>query len=168
MWVVVGLGGLAIAGLGALLLGSAWDGYLAANPGYRGDVAIPPPASTAVGTQASLALAMLAFGYLIALIASVTRLRRTRGGWMLLRALGALTPIPICWLWLRHFFTFWVNNACGDCSPPQPLIPDVFTFGNTVLVGAALLGLILFLVFFAFAIVGLARNRRRPADLVTN
>jgi len=87
---------------------------------------------------------------------------------MLLRALGALTPIPICWLWLRHIFTFWVNNACGDCSPPQPLIPDVFTFGNTVLVGAALLGLILFLVFFAFAIFGLARNRRRPADLVTN
>ena len=168
MWVVVGLGGLAIAGLGALLLGSAWDGYIAANPGYRGDVANPPPASTAVGTQASLALAMLAFGYLIALIASFMRLRRTSGGWMLLRALAALTPIPICWLWLRHFFTFWVSNVCGDCSPPQPLIPDVFTFGNNVLVGAALLGLILFLVFFVFAIFSFARTRRRPDDLLTN
>ena len=168
MWVAVGLGGLAIAGLGALLLGSAWDGYIAANPGYRGDVANPPPASTAVGTQASLALAMLAFGYLIALIASFMRLRRTRGGWMLLRALAALTPIPICWLWLRHFFTFLVSNLCSDCSPPQPLIPDVFQFGNNVLVGAALLGLILFLVFFAFAIFSFVRTRRRPEDLLTN
>ena len=158
------MGGLAIAGLGALLFGSAWDGYIAANPGYRGDVATPPPASTAVGTQASLALAMIAFGYLIALIASFMRLRRTRGGWMLLRALAALTPIPIWWLWLRHFFTFWVSNVCGDCSPPQPVIPDVFTIGNNVLVGAAVLGLILFLVFFAFAIVKFARTRRRPAD----
>jgi hypothetical protein len=84
---------------------------------------------------------------------------------MLLRALAALTPIPLWWLWLGHFFTFWVNNACGDCSPPQPLIPDVFTFGNNVLVGAALLGLILFLVFFALAIFTFVRTRRRPADL---
>ena len=168
MWVLVGLGGLAIAGLGALLLGSAWDGYIAANPGYRGDVANPPPASTAVGAQAFLALAMLAFGYLIALIASFMRLRRTRGGWMLLRALAALTPIPICWLWLRHFFTFLVSNLCSDCSPPQPLIPDVFEFGNNVLVGAALLGLILFLVFFAFAIFSFVRTRKRPEDLLTN
>jgi len=168
VWVVVGVGGLAIAGLGALLLGSAWDGYIAANPGYRGDVANPPPASTAVGTQASLALAMLAFGYLIALIAPFMRLRRTRGGWMLLRALAALTPIPICWLWLRHFFTFLVSNLCSDCSPPQPLIPDVFELGNNVLVGAALLGLILFLVFFALAIFSFARTRRKPEDLLTN
>ena len=168
MWVGLGIGGLAIAGLGALLLGSAWDGYIAANPGYRGDVANPPPASTAVGTQASLALAMLAFGYLIALIASFMRLRRTRGVWMLLRALAALTPIPICWLWLRHFFTFLVSNLCSDCSPPQPLIPDVFQFGNNVLVGAALLGLILFLVFFAFAIFSFVRTRRRPEDLLAN
>jgi hypothetical protein len=165
MW-VVGPGGLAIAGLGALLLGSAWDGYIAANQGYRGDVATPPPSSTAVGTQASLAVAMLVFGYLIALIASFMRLRRTRGGWMLFRALGALSPIPIGWLWLRHFFTFWVSNACGDCSPSQPVIPDVFTLGNNVLVGAALLGPILFLVFFVFAIFGFARNRRSPEDLL--
>ena len=165
---MVGVGGLAIAGLGALLLGSAWDGYIAAHPGYRGDVATPPPASTAVGIQASLALAMLAFGYLIALIASFMRLRRTRGGWMLLRALAALTPIPICWLWLGHFFRFWAYNACLDCSPPQPLIPDVFTFGNSVLVGAALMGSILFLVFFVVAIFKFVRTRRRPKDLLTN
>jgi hypothetical protein len=145
-------------------LGSAWDGYIAANPGYRGDVASPPPASTAVGIQASLALAMLAFGYLIAFIASFTRLRRTKGGWMLLRALAALTPIPICWLWLGHIFRFWVSNVCLDCSPPQPLIPDVFTFGNSVLIGAALLGMILFLVFFALAIFSFVRSRRRPED----
>jgi hypothetical protein len=168
VWVVVGLGGLAIAGLGALLLGSAWDGYIAANPGYRGNVASAPPASTSVGTEASLALVMLAVGYLIALIASLIRLRRTRGGWMLLRALGAVTPIPICWLWLTHFFQFWASNACGDCSPPQPLIPDVFTFGNSVLVGAALLGPILLLVFLGFAIFSFARTRRKPEDLLTN
>ena len=165
VWVVLGLGGLAIAGLGALLLGSAWDGYIAANPGYRGDVASPPPATTAVGTEASLALATLAFGYLIALIASFMRLRTTRGRWMLLRALAALTPIALWWLWLRHFFTFWVNNLCGDCSPPQPLIPDVFTFGNNVLVGGVLLGLILFLVFVALAIFNFVRTRKRPAAL---
>src|SRR5260370_9095747 len=79
VWVVLGLGGLAIAGLGALLLGSAWDGYIAANPGYRGDVASPPPATTAVGTEPSLALPTLAFGYLIALIPSFMRLRTTTG-----------------------------------------------------------------------------------------
>jgi hypothetical protein len=122
VWVVAGLGGLAIAGLGALLLGSAWDGYIASNPSFRGDVVKPPPASAAIGAEASVALAMIVFGYLIALIASFVRLRRTRGGWMLLRALAALTPIPICWLWLRHYFTFLVNNLCGDCSPPQPFI----------------------------------------------
>ena len=163
--VVLGLGGLTIAGLGALLLGSAWDGYLAANPGYRGDVASPPPTSTAVGTEASLALAILTFGYLIALIASFMRLRSTRGRWMLLRALAALTPLALWWLWLGHFFRFWINHFCGDCSPPQPLIPDVFTFGNNVLVGAALLGLILFLVFVALAIFTFVRRRRRRANL---
>ena len=84
---------------------------------------------------------------------------------MLLRALGALTPVPLLWLWLKHFFRFWVDNVCGDCSPPQPLIPDVFTFGNNGLVGAALLGLILFLVFFALAIFKFVRTRRRPADV---
>ncbi len=160
-----GLGGLAIAGLGALLLGSAWDGYIAANPGYRGDAASPPPTSTAVESEASVALAMLAFGYLIALIASFMRLRTRRGRWMLLRALAALTPIALWSLWLEHFFRFWAYYFCGDCSPPQPLIPDVFTFGNSVLVGAALLGLILFLVFFASAIFTFVRTRRRPADL---
>jgi hypothetical protein len=165
VWVVLGLGGLAVAGIGAQLLGSAWDGYIAANPGYRGDVASPPPASTAVGTEASLALAMLAFGYLTALIASLMRLRRTRGRWMLLRALATLTPIPLWWLWLGHFFRFWLNNFCGDCSPPQPLIPDIFTFGNNVLVGAALLGLILFVVFFALALFNFVQTRGRPADL---
>jgi len=166
-WVVVGLGGLAVAWLGTLLFGSAWDGYIAANPGYRGDVASPPPASAAIGTQAFLAVAMVAFGYLIALIASFMRLRRTGGGWMLLRALAALTPIPIFWLWLRHFFIFVVINVCSDCSPPQPLIPDIFQFGSNLLAGAALLGLILSLVFLAFAVFSFVRARRRPEDLVT-
>jgi hypothetical protein len=167
-WVwAVGVGGLAIAGLGALLLGSAWDGYIAANPGFRGDVASPPPASTAVETQALLAVAIVALGYLISLIASFVRVRRTGGTGMLLRALAALTPIPICWLWLRHFFTFLVSNVCSDCSPPQPLIPDVFQFGNNLLIGAAVLGPILFLVFLALAIFSFARNRRRPEDLKT-
>src|SRR5260221_6560716 len=105
-------------------------------------VASPPPTSSAVGTEASLALATLAFGYLIALIACFMRLRTTKGRWMLVRALAALVPVALWWLWLGHFFRFWLNNFCGDCSPPQPLIPDVFTFGNNVLVGAALLGLI--------------------------
>src|SRR5690348_5849845 len=159
-WVAVGLGGLVLAGLGALLLGSAWDAYIAANPGYRGDVANPPPASSAIGTQAVLALAMLTFGYLVALIASFMRLRTARAGWMLLRALAALTPIPILWLWLRHFFTFLVSNICSDCSPPEPIIPDVFQFGNNVLVGAAVLGLALSLVFFAFAVFSFVRTRR--------
>src|SRR5258708_2125944 len=103
---------------------------------------------------------MLALGYLIALIASFIRLRRTSGGWILLRALAALIPIPIYWLWLGHFFTFFVSNVCSDCSPPQPLIPDVFEYGNNLLAGAAILGPILFLVFCAFAIVSFPRTRR--------
>ena len=164
---MAGLGGLAIAGLGALLLGSAWDGYIAANPGFRGALANPPPTSTSVASQASLALAMITFGYLIALIASLMRLRRTSGGWILLSALAALTPIPISGLWLRHYFTFPANNICSDCSPPQPLIPDVFGFGNNVLIGAALFGPILFLVFVAFATFSFVRTRRRRVDLLT-
>ena len=84
---------------------------------------------------------------------------------MLLRALAALTPIAILWLWLGHFFIFFANNVCSDCSPPQPLIPDVFQFGNNLLIGAALLGLMLFLVFVALAIFTFVRTRRRPADL---
>ena len=155
---VLGLSGLAIAGLGALLLGSAWDGYIAANPGFHGDVASPPPPSTAVGTQASLATAMVAFGYLTALIASVVQIRRTSAGWMLLRVLGALTPIPILWLWLRRYFTFFANNVCGDCTPPQPIIPDIFGFGSNMLLGAALLGLILFVVFVILAILSFRRT----------
>jgi len=87
---------------------------------------------------------------------------------MLLRALAALTPIPICWLWLEHYFTFLVNNLCGDCSPPQPIIPDVFGFGNSVLVGAAILGPILFLVFLAFAMFSFARGGRKPENPLTN
>jgi hypothetical protein len=165
VWVLVGLGGLAIAGLGAVLLGNAWDGYIAANPGYRGNVASAPPASTAVGTQASLAVAMVGFGYIIALIASFTRLRRTKGRWLLLRALAALTPVFISWLWLRHFFTFLVSNLCSDCSPPQPLVPGAFELGNNVLVATAVLSPILFLVFLAVAIFSFARTRRKPKGL---
>jgi hypothetical protein len=48
---------------------------------------------------------------------------------------------------------------------PQPLIPDVFTFGNNLLVGAALLGPLLFLVYLVFAIFSFARNRKRPESL---
>ena len=166
-WAALGLAGLAIAGLGAVFFGSAWDGYIAANRGYLQDTGHPPPATGTVGTQASLAAAMLALGYLSALVASLMRLRRTRGGWMLLRALAALTPIPILWLWLKYFFAFLVNNICSDCNPPQPTIPVVFQFGNNVLTGAAALGLILSVVFVAFAIFTFARTRRMQANLPT-
>lgn len=158
LWVALGLGGLVVAGLGSLLFVGAWNEYLASNPGFRGDVAVPP--SPAVGAQASVAVAMLVIGYVVALIASFVRLRRTSAGWVLLRALAALTPIPILWVWVRTFFAFYVDNLCGDCSPPQPIIPDVFTLGGNVLGGAAILGLVLFLVFLAYAIVKFVRSRR--------
>jgi vacuolar-type H+-ATPase subunit I/STV1 len=143
-----------------MVLVSAWDGYIAANPGFRGDVATPPPPPTAVGTQAFLAAVMIVLGYFIALIASLVRVRRTSGGWMLLRALAALTPIPIFWLWLTSYFPFLVSNICSDCTPPQPIIPDVFQLVGNVLAGAALLGLVCFVVFVVIAILSFARTRR--------
>jgi hypothetical protein len=165
-WLALGLGGLATAWVGALLFVNAWDGYVAANPGYLRDAANPPPASEAVGTQALLAGAILGCGYVIALIASFVRLRRTTGGWMLLRALAALAPLPILQPWLKRYFKILVDNLCGDCTPPTGAsIPDGFGLGSSVLTGAALLGMVLFVVFLVFAIVSFARMRKRPADL---
>lgn len=157
---VLGLAGLGIAGVGSLLFVGAWNEYLASNPGFRGDLAVPPSPPPAVQAQASVAVAMLAIGYVVALTASFVRLRKTSAGWVLLRALAALAPIPILWVWLRTFFAFYVDNLCGDCSPPQPIIPDVFTLGGNVMGGAALAGLFLFLVFLAYAIVKFVRSRR--------
>jgi hypothetical protein len=154
--------------VGALLFVSAWDGYVAANPGYLSDATHPPPASHDVGTQALLAGAIVAFGYLVALIASFVRLRRTGGGWMLLRALAALAPLPILQPWLKRYFKIFADNVCGDCTPPTGVtIPDVFGLGSSVMTGAALLGIVLFVVFLALAILSFARTRRKPADLPT-
>ena len=164
-WVALGLAGLAIAALGALFFVSAWDGYLAANPSYLQDLGHPPPVTSVEGMEANLAVAMLALGYLGALVASLMRLRSTGAGWMLLRALAALAPIPISFLWLRIYFPFFVNHICGDCSPFEPTIPDVFGFGGNLLAGAAFLGLVLCVVFLALAIYGFLRTRRAPADL---
>jgi hypothetical protein len=165
-WLALGLGGLAIAWMGALLFVSAWDGYVAANPGYLRDATHPPPASDAVGTQALLAGAIIACGYLIALIASFVRVRRTSGGWMLLRALAALAPVPILQPWLRRYFKIYADNICADCTPPTGAsIPDGFGLGTSVLAGAGLLGMILFVVFLAFAMFSFARTLRRPANL---
>jgi hypothetical protein len=149
--------------MGALLFKNAWDGYLAANPAYLVHAAYPPPTSDAVRTQALLAGAIIACGYLVALVASLVRLRRTSGGWMLLRALAALAPLPILQPWLKSYFKIMVDNLCGDCTPPTGAsIPDAFGLGSTVLAGAALVGVILFVVFLAFAIVSFARTLIRP------
>jgi uncharacterized membrane protein YtjA (UPF0391 family) len=154
--------------VGALLFVRAWDDYVAANPSYLRDAANPPPASESVGTQALLAGAILVFGYLIALVASLVRLRRTGGGWLLLRALAALAPLPILQPWLQRYFKIVVDNLCGDCTPPTGArIPDVFSFGSSVLSGAAILGTILFVVFVALSIVSFVRTHRRPANLPT-
>jgi hypothetical protein len=166
-WAALGLGGLAIAGLGALLYFSAWDAYVAANPGYLRDVEHPPSPSDAVGIQASQASAMIACGYLIALIASMVRLRRTSGGWMLLRALAALSPIPIFWPWLQRYFIVLTNVCAAGPEVCGPRIPGVFELGSNVLAGAALLGWILFVVFVAFGMFSILRTRRRPADPLT-
>jgi len=40
-WAALGLGGLAIAGVGALLYLSAWDTYVSANPRYIYDAVHP-------------------------------------------------------------------------------------------------------------------------------
>jgi uncharacterized membrane protein YtjA (UPF0391 family) len=128
----------------------------------------PPPASVAVGTQALVAGAIIACGYLIALIASFVRLRNTSGGWMLLRALAALAPLPILQPWLKRYFKIVVDNLCGDCTPATGArIPDVFGFGTGVLAGGALVGVVLFVVFLVLAILSFARTRRRPVDLLT-
>jgi hypothetical protein len=155
---------LSAAWVGALLFVRTWDDYVASNPGYLRDAANPPPASESIGTQALLAGAILALGYLIAFVASFVRLRRTGSGWMLLRALTALAPLPILQPWLQRYFKIVVDNLCGDCTPPTGArIPDVFSFGSSVLEGAAILGVILFVVFLALAILGFVRSHRRPA-----
>jgi len=153
VWAALGLGGLAIAGVGALLYLSAWDSYVAANPRYVYDAVHPSPASDAIGSQAFLAAAMLTSGYVVVLIALFIRFRRTNGGWMLVRALAALAPVLIYWTWLRRFFPIWASNLCGDCTPPETArIPNAFALGSNVMAVAAVLGVILFVVFFAIAV----------------
>ena len=167
-WAALGVGGLVIAGLGALLYVSAWDSYVAANPHYIYEAANPPPASDAIGAKAFQATAMLTLGYVIALIASFMRLRSTRVGWMLVRAITALAPIPMYWLWLKRYFPIWASNVCGDCTPPSfARVPDAFALGSNVMAGAVVLGLILFVVFSALTIADFTRIRRRPADVPT-
>jgi hypothetical protein len=169
VWAALGLGGLAIAGVGAVLYLSAWDSYVSANPRYIYDAVHPSPASDAVRSQAFLAAAMLTFGYVVALIALFTRLRRTNGGWMLVRALAAFAPVLIYWMWLRRFFPIWASNLCGDCTPVETAqIPSAFALVSNVMAVAAVLGVILFVVFFAMAIVDFARLRRRPAETPTS
>ncbi len=168
VWAALGLGGLAIAGVGAVLYLSAWDGYVSANPRYIYDAVHPSPASDAVRSQAFLAAALLTFGYLMVLIALFTRLRRANAGWMLVRALGALAPVGIYWMWLIRFFPIWASNLCGDCTPVETAqIPNPFALGSNVMAVAAVLGVISFVVFLAIAIVDFARIRRRPADVLT-
>jgi hypothetical protein len=163
VWAALGLGGLAIAGAGALLYLSAWDSYVSANPRYIYDAVHPSPATDAIGTQAFQATILLTFGFVMVLIALFTRLRRTNGGWMLVRALGALAPVLIYWMWLKRFFPIWASNLCGDCTPVETAqVPSPFALGSDVMAVAAVLGVILFVVFFAIAIVDLARLRRRP------
>ena len=162
-WAALGLGGLAIAGVGALLYLSAWDTYVSANPRYIYDAVHPSPATDAIRTQAFQATVLLTFGYVMVLIALLTRLRRTNGGWMLVRALGGLAPALIYWMWLRRFFPIWAGNLCGDCTPVETAqIPNPFALGSDVMAVVAVLGAILFVVFFARAVVDFARLRRRP------
>ncbi len=166
VWSALGLGGLAIAGVGALLYLSAWDTYVSANPRYIYDAVHPSPATDAMRSQAFLAAAMITFGYVMVLIALFTRLWRTNGGWMLVRALGALAPVVIYWMWLKRFFPIWASNLCGDCTPVETAqIPNPFALGSDVMAVAAVLGVISFVVFLAIAIVDFTRIRRRPADV---
>ena len=162
-WAALGLGGLAIAGVGALLYLSAWDSYVSANPRYIYEAVNPLPATDAIRIHAFQATVLLTIGYVMVVIALFTRLLRTNGGWMLVRALGALAPVVIYWMWLKRFFPIWASNLCGDCTPVETAqIPNPFALGSDVMAVAAVLGAISFVVFFAVAIVDFARIRRRP------
>ena len=167
VWAALGLGGLAIAVMGAVVYLSAWDTYVSANPCYIYDAVHPSPATDAIRTQAFQATVLLTFGYVMVLIALFTRLRRTNGGWMLVRALAALAPVLIYWMWLKRFFPIWASNLCGDCTPVETAqIPNPFALGSDVMAVGAVLGVISFVVFIAIAIVDFTRIRRRPAGSV--
>jgi hypothetical protein len=153
-WLAVGVGGLAVAVVGAAVYAGAIDGYIASNPRFGSDFYHVPAPSQAQSLQAVLGTFLMLTGCVVAAVASVVRLKTTRRGWLVLRGVAAgLSPLLLAGLGLKGWFQLVVNTICGDCGPPSPNPPWIaFSVGADVVAGAILVGFALFLLLVIVAI----------------
>jgi len=118
------MGGLVAVAVGARLFSVAVDSYRSANPHLGSDFYHIPAPSAAESGQATVAAGLLLVGLAAVLVSSLMRIRTTTTGWLLLRSVGALCPIPIALLLaqpgLQGYFQMYVDTLCGDCTPPAP------------------------------------------------
>lgn len=161
IWVALGVGGLAVAAIGARVYAGAIDGYIASNPHYWTDFYNIPAPSEDQNRQAILGTTLILIGCAIAAVASVIRLKTTKRRWLVLRGLAAvLFPWLLAEISLKGWFQLVVNTLCGDCTPTPPNPPwTAFSAGSDVLVGTIPLGLALCLLLVVVAI------RRRSTAL---
>jgi hypothetical protein len=154
-WLAVGVGGLAVAAVGASVYAGAIDGYIASNPNFGSDFYHVPAPSVAQSLQAILGTSLVLTGCVVAAAASVVRLTSTRRRWLAVRGVAAgLFPFLLAALGLKGWFLLVVNTICGDCGPPSPPNPPwpAFSAGADVIGGAIVVGLGLFLLLVIVAI----------------
>lgn len=164
MWLALGVGGLAIAAVGATVYAGAIDDYIASNPLFGRDFYHVPAPSEAQSRQAILGTSLMLTGCVVAAMASMVRLRTTGRRWLVLRGVAAgLSPLLLVDLGLKGWFQLVVNTICGDCGPPSPPNPPwtAFSVGADVVAGAVLVGLALCLLL---VIVAVRRGSGRSMD----
>lgn len=160
-WLAIGLGGLAVAVVGARIFAGAVDGYIAANPFFWKDFYNVPAPADAESHQAVAGTILLLSGGAAAAVASLIRLTTTRRRWLVARAVAAVvSPLVLAAIGLSGWFQLYVDTLCGDCTPPPPDPPwPAFSAGAAVLIWMIPLGLALCLVLAVVAI-----RRRSPAS----
>jgi hypothetical protein len=161
-WLALGVGGLAVAAVGARVYAGAIDGYIASNPFFYRDFYNVPAPSEALSRQAILGTSLLLTGCAVAAVAAMVRLRTTKRRWLVLRGVAAgLSSLLLVELGLKGWFQLVVNTICGDCGPPSPPNPPwtAFSVGADVVAGAILVGFALCLLL---VIVAIRRRSGRP------
>jgi len=161
------MGGLVVVAGGSRLFSLAVDSYRSANPHLGTDFYNIPAPSAAESGQATVAAGLILVGLAAVLVSSLMRIRIAATGWLLLRSVGALCPIPIALVLaqpgLQGYFQMYVNTLCGDCTPPAPNPPwGAFALGVTVLALGVLVSLAVSLVLIALAIFGFLGRKRLP------
>ena len=170
--------GLVAMTVGTFLYLAAWSAYLAADPAafsyqyfetalsFDGKGATLPAPSNAMSVEALCGAALLAIGLFITYSTAFIHLGLSSKRSLLIRAFGALTPIPLAILGLSGLFRLVVTMAiaaagCIDSPtcPPEPSVPKVFDPGGYLLVIAALSSPV---VALSIGVVRAKLRRRQP------